>query len=66
MLWPACLPWKVCNVTLSGVDETISSERLAAFLDPAVSSGPIVTACNDCLSMSIYFLIAISLTKFLL
>jgi len=32
-------------------------------VDPAVSSGPIVTAFNDFLSMSIYFLISIFLTK---
>ena len=35
-------------------------------VDPAVASGPIVTACNDFLSMSIYFLIAIGLGAVLL
>ena len=30
-------------------------------VDPAVASGPIITAFNDFLSMSIYFLIAIGL-----
>lgn len=34
-------------------------------VDPAVASGPIVTAFNDFLSMSIYFLIAIGLSTFL-
>ncbi len=33
-------------------------------VDPAVASGPIVTAFNDFLSMSIYFLIAIGLSTF--
>jgi magnesium transporter len=32
-------------------------------IDPAVASGPIVTALNDFLSMSIYFLIAIGLSS---
>ncbi|MFS8563681.1 MAG: magnesium transporter [Rhabdochlamydiaceae bacterium] len=31
-------------------------------IDPAIASGPIVTAFNDFLSMSIYFLIAVGLT----
>lgn len=35
-------------------------------IDPAVASGPIVTAFNDFLSMSIYFLIAIGLSALLL
>jgi magnesium transporter len=34
-------------------------------IDPAVASGPIVTAFNDFLSMSIYFLIAIGLSTLL-
>jgi magnesium transporter len=34
-------------------------------IDPAVASGPIVTALNDFLSMSIYFLIAIGLSSLL-
>ncbi len=32
-------------------------------IDPAIASGPIVTAFNDCFSMSIYFLIAIGLNQ---
>lgn len=35
-------------------------------VDPAVAAGPIVTAFNDFLSMSIYFLIAIGLSSILL
>jgi magnesium transporter len=35
-------------------------------VDPAVASGPIVTAFNDFLSMSIYFLIAMGLSALLL
>lgn len=35
-------------------------------IDPAVASGPIVTAFNDFLSMSIYFLISIGLTSIIL
>jgi magnesium transporter len=35
-------------------------------VDPAIASGPIVTAFNDFLSMAIYFLIALSLGSFLL
>jgi magnesium transporter len=35
-------------------------------IDPAVASGPIVTAFNDFLSMTIYFLIAIVLQSALL
>jgi magnesium transporter len=34
-------------------------------VDPAVASGPIVTAFNDFLSMSIYFLISIGLSTLL-
>jgi magnesium transporter len=34
-------------------------------IDPAIASGPIITAFNDFLSMSIYFLIAIGLSAFL-
>jgi magnesium transporter len=34
-------------------------------IDPAVAAGPIITAFNDFLSMSIYFLIAIALSAFL-
>lgn len=35
-------------------------------VDPAIASGPIITACNDFLSMLIYFLIASCLTFILL
>lgn len=35
-------------------------------VDPAVSSGPIITALNDFLSMSIYFVIAAGLTALLI
>jgi magnesium transporter len=35
-------------------------------VDPAVASGPIVTAMNDFLSMSIYFLIAIGISSLIL
>lgn len=34
-------------------------------VDPAIASGPIITALNDFLSMTIYFLIAIALSAFL-
>ncbi len=35
-------------------------------VDPAVASGPIVTAVNDFLSMSIYFLIAMGISRLIL
>ena len=35
-------------------------------IDPALASGPIITACNDFLSMTIYFLIAMGLSAILL
>lgn len=50
--------------TLLGVLSPIFFARLG--IDPAVASGPIVTAFNDFLSMSIYFLIAIVLQSYLL
>jgi magnesium transporter len=50
--------------TLLGVFSPIFFSRIG--VDPAVSSGPIVTAFNDFLSISIYFLIAIVLTNFLI
>jgi magnesium transporter len=31
-------------------------------IDPAIAAGPIVTACNDIVSMTIYFVISYSLT----
>ncbi len=51
--------------TLLGVFSPLFFSRIG--IDPAVSAGPIVTAFNDFLSMSIYFLIALgisSLTNF--
>jgi magnesium transporter len=50
--------------TLLGVFSPLFFARMG--IDPAVASGPIVTAFNDFLSMSIYFLIAIGLSSFLL
>jgi len=50
--------------TLLGVLSPIFFARLG--IDPAVASGPIVTAFNDFLSMTIYFLIAIVLQSVLL
>jgi len=50
--------------TILGVLSPICFARLG--IDPAVASGPIVTAFNDFLSMSIYFLIAIVLQCYLL
>jgi len=35
-------------------------------VDPAVASGPIITAFNDFLSMSIYFLIAMGMSTLIL
>ncbi len=49
--------------TLLGVFSHLFFARLG--VDPAVASGPIVTAFNDFLSMSIYFLIAIGLSAFI-
>ena len=45
--------------TLLGVFSPVFFARIG--IDPAISSGPIVTAFNDCLSMTIYFLIAMGL-----
>lgn len=50
--------------TVLGVFSPILFSRIG--IDPAVSSGPIVTAFNDFLSISIYFLIAVGLTNLLL
>lgn len=49
--------------TLLGVFSPLFFVRIG--VDPAVASGPIVTAFNDFLSMSIYFLIAIGLSALL-
>ncbi|MCX6987427.1 MAG: magnesium transporter [Chlamydiae bacterium] len=50
--------------TILGVFSPLFFTRMG--VDPAVASGPIVTAFNDFLSMSIYFLIAIGLGSILL
>lgn len=49
--------------TLLGVFSPFIFVRLG--VDPAVASGPMITAFNDILSMSIYFLIAIGLSALL-
>lgn len=54
-LWGACL-----SSTLLGVFLPLFFARIR--VDPAIASGPIVTAVNDFLSMSIYFLIALGLS----
>ncbi len=53
-LWGACLA-----STLLGVFSPLFFARIG--VDPAIAAGPIVTAFNDFLSMSIYFLIALGL-----
>ena len=50
--------------TILGVFSPLFFTRMG--IDPAVASGPIVTAFNDFLSMSIYFLIAMGLGSVLL
>ncbi len=47
--------------TLLGVFSPFLFARIG--VDPAVASGPIVTAFNDFLSMSIYFLIAVGISR---
>jgi magnesium transporter len=49
--------------TVLGVFSPLFFARIG--VDPAVASGPIVTAFNDFLSMSIYFLIAAALSQLL-
>ena len=58
-LFGACL-----TGTLLGVFSPFFFSRVG--VDPAVAAGPIVTAFNDILSMSIYFLIAIGMSALLL
>lgn len=58
-LFGACL-----TGTLLGVLSPLFFARMK--IDPALASGPIITACNDFLSMTIYFLIAIGLSTLLL
>ncbi len=50
--------------SLLGVFSPFFFARLG--VDPAIASGPIITAFNDFLSMAIYFLIAIGLSAWLL
>lgn len=50
--------------TLLGAFSPLFFARMG--IDPAVASGPIITAFNDILSMSIYFLIAMGLSALLL
>ncbi|MGR3911931.1 MAG: magnesium transporter [Candidatus Rhabdochlamydia sp.] len=57
-LWGACF-----TSTLLGVFSPLFFSRMG--VDPAIASGPIVTAINDFLSMSIYFLIALTISTFL-
>lgn len=58
-LWGACLA-----STLLGVFSPLFFVRIG--VDPAIAAGPIVTAINDFLSMSIYFLIALGLNALIL
>lgn len=58
-LFGACLAG-----TLLGVFSPLFFARIG--VDPAIASGPIITAFNDFLSMSIYFLIAMGVSAFLL
>jgi magnesium transporter len=50
--------------TFLGVFSPLCFARIG--VDPAIASGPIITAFNDILSMSIYFLISIGLSALLL
>src|SRR5581483_10782955 len=47
--------------TLLGVFSPLFFARIG--VDPAIASGPIITAFNDFLSMTIYFLIALGLNQ---
>ncbi len=58
-LFGACIAGSILGVLSPVVFSRIG-------IDPAVASGPIVTAFNDFLSMSIYFLIAMGLSNILL
>ncbi|MFI5334332.1 MAG: magnesium transporter [Chlamydiales bacterium] len=58
-LFGACL-----TGTLLGVLSPLFFTRIG--VDPALASGPIITAFNDFLSMTIYFLIAIGMSALLL
>lgn len=50
--------------TVLGVFSPVFFIRIG--VDPAVASGPIITACNDFLSMTMYFLISMGLASWLL
>jgi magnesium transporter len=50
--------------TVLGVSSPLFFARIG--VDPAIASGPIITAFNDILSMTIYFLIAMGLSELLL
>jgi len=50
--------------TVLGVSSPMFFARIG--VDPAIASGPIITAFNDILSMTIYFLIAMGLSAWLL
>jgi len=50
--------------TLLGVLSPFFFSRVG--VDPAVASGPIITAFNDFLSMAIYFLIALGMSAVIL
>lgn len=58
-LWGACFA-----STLLGVFSPLFFVRIG--VDPAIAAGPIVTAINDFLSMSIYFLIALGLNALII
>jgi magnesium transporter len=58
-LFGACL-----TGTVLGVFSPLFFARIG--VDPAIASGPIITAFNDFLSMTIYFLIAIGLSALLI
>ena len=47
--------------TLLGVFSPLFFSRIG--VDPAISAGPIVTAFNDFLSMTIYFVIALGISN---
>jgi magnesium transporter len=50
-----------CAGTLLGVFSPLFFARIG--VDPAISAGPIVTAFNDFLSMTIYFMIALGISR---
>jgi magnesium transporter len=50
--------------TFLGVFSPLFFARIG--IDPAIAAGPIVTACNDFLSMTIYFIIALFMSSLFL